>query len=396
MGAVAAAFYAEFQDYVVDGVPTSGVLQPSKAGARALGSLLESYISTQISDAAFANGFYHELCPITAENGAVSAGANAWKFRNCKPWFLTEVRASLETAGSTPTVIDVNVNGVSIMTNPVQVDASSLTSVGSVAPMAIATPNILDDQEIEIDVDSAGTGAQGLKVTLIGSTTTFGQAGTPYFVTGTFNAIGGVPVNATCSLPMPSSGILAGDIALLAVGTNVGDPPATISGWTAMGSQINQGFGSGPPFAFTHRMYWRLCDGTENGGVVGVYLASDPSVGGGEVIFNLSIWRSCAQTGAPFEGLGLNSNTGPNMTGQPIVTTGINRRAVTVFICDHSDTPLGGPATGWTRTNGGFLAEVEVLDAMPVPLPATVPAEVVTTNTHSGYGWAAWSFALHG
>ena len=79
-------------------------------------------------------------------------------------------RASLSTASSSgnPTV-DINVNGTSILgANKLSIDANEKTSVTAATATTLAsTPtSIADDAEITFDIDTAGTGAKGLKVTI--------------------------------------------------------------------------------------------------------------------------------------------------------------------------------------------------------------------------------------
>lgn len=84
---------------------------------------------------------------------------------------LTEVRASLLTASSSGAVIiDVNVDGASILSTPLTIDEGAKTSVTSQTPHVIAEGNddIPDDAEITIDLVQPGDGATGLVLTLIG------------------------------------------------------------------------------------------------------------------------------------------------------------------------------------------------------------------------------------
>ena len=76
-------------------------------------------------------------------------------------------RASLSTNGTSQTTVDINVNGSTIMnTNKLTLDANEGTSVTAATAAALTTTSISDDDQITIDVDTAGTGARGLKVTL--------------------------------------------------------------------------------------------------------------------------------------------------------------------------------------------------------------------------------------
>lgn len=84
---------------------------------------------------------------------------------------LTDARASLLTASSSGAVIiDVNVDGDSILSTRLTIDEGAKTSVTSQTPHVIAEgdDDIPDDAEITIDIDQAGDGATGLVLTLIG------------------------------------------------------------------------------------------------------------------------------------------------------------------------------------------------------------------------------------
>jgi hypothetical protein len=83
---------------------------------------------------------------------------------------LSEMRASLSTASSSgiPT-IDVNEGGVSIFSTRLTIDAGEKTSITAAAAAVISDTALADDAEITIDIDVAGTGARGLKVTFLGT-----------------------------------------------------------------------------------------------------------------------------------------------------------------------------------------------------------------------------------
>lgn len=80
---------------------------------------------------------------------------------------LSDVRASLTTASSsgTPT-IDINESGTTILSTKLTIDANETTSTTAAAAVVISDSAIADDAEITFDIDVAGTGATGLKVTL--------------------------------------------------------------------------------------------------------------------------------------------------------------------------------------------------------------------------------------
>jgi hypothetical protein len=77
-------------------------------------------------------------------------------------------RASLSTISTSgnPTC-DINVGGSSILgANKLSIDANEKTSTTAATATTVATSSVSDDAEITIDIDTAGTGAKGLKVYL--------------------------------------------------------------------------------------------------------------------------------------------------------------------------------------------------------------------------------------
>jgi hypothetical protein len=105
------------------------------------------------------------------ELSVISAGAGKVKFRMPYAFTLVEARASLGAASTAGAVtVDVNEAGVSLFgANKLTVNANETTSkaAGTTQPDYSDTA-IADDAEITIDIDAAGAGAKGLKVTLIG------------------------------------------------------------------------------------------------------------------------------------------------------------------------------------------------------------------------------------
>ena len=83
---------------------------------------------------------------------------------------VTAVRLSLTTVSSsgTPTV-DINEAGTTILSTKLSCDASEKTSTTAATAAVISDTALADDAEITIDVDTAGTGATGAKVWIIGT-----------------------------------------------------------------------------------------------------------------------------------------------------------------------------------------------------------------------------------
>ena len=108
---------------------------------------------------------------VSDETTAITTGTAKVTFR--MPWAMTvtAVRASLTTASTSgnPT-FDINEGGTSILgANKLSIDANEKTSTTAATATAISDSALADDAEITIDIDTAGTGAKGAKVYLIGT-----------------------------------------------------------------------------------------------------------------------------------------------------------------------------------------------------------------------------------
>lgn len=104
------------------------------------------------------------------ETTAITTGTAKVTFRMPYAMTLTAVRASLTTASSsgTPT-IDINEGGTTILSTKLTIDANEKTSTTAAVAAVISDSSLADDAEMTIDIDTAGTGAAGLKVWLIGT-----------------------------------------------------------------------------------------------------------------------------------------------------------------------------------------------------------------------------------
>lgn len=87
------------------------------------------------------------------------------------PGYEGYVRASLSLAPvGSPVIVDVRVNGVSMFSTKIQIDAGEKTSVTSVQQSVLSIGTIPDDAEFEIYVDAVGStfGGAGLKIAVTG------------------------------------------------------------------------------------------------------------------------------------------------------------------------------------------------------------------------------------
>ena len=112
---------------------------------------------------------YEDIIAVGDETTALTVGTAKVTFRMPCAVTLSSVRISLTTASSSglPTV-NVKQGGVTIFTTKPTIDATELTSTTAVTASVLSVTALTDDASITIDIDVAGTGAAGLKVTLIG------------------------------------------------------------------------------------------------------------------------------------------------------------------------------------------------------------------------------------
>ncbi len=117
------------------------------------------------------NGYQTEAFCVAAsdETTALSTGTAKVTFRMPYAFTLTAVRASVNTVSSSglPT-FDLNEGGASVFSTTLSIDASEKTSVTAATPAVISDSSLADDAEMTIDIDTAGTGAKGAKLCLIG------------------------------------------------------------------------------------------------------------------------------------------------------------------------------------------------------------------------------------
>jgi hypothetical protein len=112
------------------------------------------------------------IIAIGDETTAITTGTAKVTFRMPFAMTLSAVRASLTTASSSgnPT-FDINEGagaGTSVLSTKLSIDSGELTSTTAATPAVISDSALADDAQITIDVDTAGTGAAGGKIYLIG------------------------------------------------------------------------------------------------------------------------------------------------------------------------------------------------------------------------------------
>jgi hypothetical protein len=107
---------------------------------------------------------------VSDETTAITTGTAKVTFRMPFAMTVTAVRASLATASTSgnPT-FDINEGGTSILGTKLSIDANEKTSTTAASAATITDSALADDAEITIDIDTAGTGAKGAKVYIIGT-----------------------------------------------------------------------------------------------------------------------------------------------------------------------------------------------------------------------------------
>lgn len=150
----------------------------SATGVVELATVAEATTGTDTTRAITADGLAaavkakHESFCVAAsdETTAITTGTAKVTFRMPYAFTLTDIRGSLNTVSSSGSpIIDVNEGGTTVMsTNKVLIDVSEKTSTTAVTAVTITDTSLADDAEMTIDVDTAGTGAKGLKICLIG------------------------------------------------------------------------------------------------------------------------------------------------------------------------------------------------------------------------------------
>lgn len=141
-----------------------------------IGSTIESSEITDgtIALADIANSAKTESLIIASsdETTALTTGTGKLTFRMPYAFTLTDVRATLTTAGGTSgtTTIDINESGTSVLSTKITIDNTEKTSTTAVTAPVISDTALADDSEITIDIDAVTGGATeaGLKVILIG------------------------------------------------------------------------------------------------------------------------------------------------------------------------------------------------------------------------------------
>lgn len=164
-------------DITVAGISTFGLGTSTTVthGNLELGSASDTTISRSAAGVIAVEGIplrsTESFCVAASdETTALTTGTAKVTFRMPYAFTLTGIRGSINTVSSSGApVVDVNEAGSTIMTtNKVLIDVSEKTSTTAATAPTLTDTSLADDAEMTIDIDTAGTGAKGLKICLIG------------------------------------------------------------------------------------------------------------------------------------------------------------------------------------------------------------------------------------
>ena len=172
----------------------------------------------------------------------------------------------------------------------------------------------------------------------------------------------------TVTLTFPGSGVADKDIAFLSLHSDNHTTMAVPGGWTPCGAQEDT---SGTVSA---RLWWKRCDGTENGTTVACTRGSGTT---GEWFGGvISIFRNCPISGDPFEGYSaVQSNT--TTASAPAVTSTGDKRLACLFYCigdDTVSTPGGSYTEQWEQFEQSGNDGLQALDTQVMPTATTIAA----------------------
>lgn len=151
---------------------TAPTLSNPVVGTQTAGDNSTKAASTAYVDNAVAKQKEVLAMAVSDETTALTTGTAKLTFRMPFAMTLTSVRGSLTTASSSGNpAIDINESGASIFSTTLTIDSGEKTSTTAATPAVISDSSLADDAEMTVDIDTAGTGAAGLKIYLIGTRT---------------------------------------------------------------------------------------------------------------------------------------------------------------------------------------------------------------------------------
>jgi hypothetical protein len=151
-------------------IGTTDIPAHAVVGTESAGDNSTKAASTAYADNAVAKQPETLMIAISDETTALTTGTAKVTFRMPFACSMTAIpRANVNTVSSSglPT-FDIKKNGTTIFSTPLTIDASEKTSVTAATPAVLTSSptTFADDDEITIDISTAGTGTKGAKITL--------------------------------------------------------------------------------------------------------------------------------------------------------------------------------------------------------------------------------------
>jgi hypothetical protein len=306
---------------------------------------------------------------------------------------LTEVRASLTTASSSGAVtVDINLDGTSILSTPLTIDQGEKTSTTAATPAVISEDQLWDDGPITFDVDGAGTGAAGLKVTLIGQRADIEEpAPTDIAFVAQTSTTYASRTNTTVTKP---TGTVDGDIVVLGIVTGTATEaldPTPPGGFTLLTGYPTDASDGG--FNVEMRVYYKIA--SSEGADWTFTHSANASQGFALAYRNVN-------GGTPID-VNPSINTGTGSTATATTITTVTNNAMVLYVAHDwgSNTGTLSPPSGSTPTFTeridavGATGIVYVADGLLATAGATGSKTQTNNNTPaSSDAWGASLFAL--
>lgn len=150
---------------------TGPTLSNPVVGTQTAGDNSTKAASTAYADNAVAKQPEVLMFAVSDETTAITTGTAKLTFRMPFACSMTALpRANLNTVSSSGNpAIDIKKGGTTIFSTTLTIDASEKTSTTAATPAVLSggSTSFSDDDEITVNIDTAGTGAKGLKITLL-------------------------------------------------------------------------------------------------------------------------------------------------------------------------------------------------------------------------------------
>jgi len=128
---------------------------------------VKAYADLKVAKATFPDSVTVALSDMTTQITATGNPKAYWVNPFDTAITVTKVKATLMTAGSGSTVVDINEGASSILSTKITIEASETDSDDATTQPVISDTSIAADGRLTFDIDTAGTSAAGLQVTIL-------------------------------------------------------------------------------------------------------------------------------------------------------------------------------------------------------------------------------------